>query len=274
MLIAQLSDPHILAAGQLLYRRFDSAAALRDAVSRIGKIKPHPDCVVVSGDLVNHGAAAEYAQLRDLLAPLTMPVFLMPGNHDERGALATAFAGDDRADKLRQAFTGAPLCCQRVDLAPADGEVLTLLLLDTVIPGREGGEVGAAQLDWLEANCPADAPTMLFLHHPPFSTGIAGMDAITCSGAGLLADWLAAHRNVIALSSGHVHRTIFTRFAGIAACIAPSTALQIALDLGGKAAALSWTPEPGGFLLHHWHEQSLVTHLVPSAAVEVVRYGA
>ena len=274
MLIAQLSDPHILAAGQLLYRRFDSAAALSDAVARIGKLKPQPDCVVVSGDLVNHGAAAEYAHLRELLAPLPMRVCLMPGNHDDRAALAAAFAGEAEASPLRQAFTGAPLCCQRVDLAPADGEALTLLLLDTVIPGEEGGEVGAAQIDWLDQHCPDERPAMLFLHHPPFATGIAGMDAITCAGANCLADWLTAHRNIVALSSGHVHRTAFANFAGIAACIAPSTALQIALDLGGKAAALSWTPEPGGFLLHHWREQSLVTHLVPSAAVEVVRYGA
>ena len=106
------------------------------------------DCVVVSGDLVNHGAAAEYAHLRELLAPLPMRVCLMPGNHDDRAALAAAFAGEAEASPLRQAFTGAPLCCQRVDLAPADGEALTLLLLDTVIPGEEGGEVGAAQIDW------------------------------------------------------------------------------------------------------------------------------
>lgn len=272
MLIAQLSDPHILASGQLLYRRFDSAGALRDAVVRIGQLKPLPDCVVVSGDLVNHGVDAEYEHLRELLAPLPMPVLLMPGNHDERTALATAFSGEAASAPLRQHFSGSPLCCQRIDLAPADGEALTLLLLDKVIPGREGGEVGAAQIAWLEENCPAERPAMLFLHHPPFATGIAGMDAIACGGGERLAAWLAAHANVVALSCGHVHRTIFTRFAGIAASIAPSTAHQIALELGGKAAALSWTPEPGGFLLHHWRAGALLTHLVPSAAVEVVRY--
>lgn len=271
MLIAQLSDPHIVPAGELLFRRFDSAEGLRRAVERLGRMRPAPDCVVVSGDLVNRGEPAEYANLRDLLAPLSIPVCLMPGNHDERAALASAFAGPAIPRPLCQDYAGAPLLCRRHDLTSAD-EALSLLLLDTLVPGSEGGEVGERQLAWLDSACPDDRPAMLFLHHPPFATGIAGMDAIRCAGADRLADWLARHRNVVALSCGHVHRTIFTRFAEIPATIAPSTAHQIALDLGGDAAALSWTPEPAGFLLHHWQAGCLRTHLVSSAAVEVVRY--
>jgi Icc protein len=270
MLIAQLSDPHVTAAGRRLYGRVDSGAALRLAVSRIGSLRPSPDCVVVSGDLVSDGRADEYAQLAELLSPLAMPVHLLPGNHDDRRMLASAFAAAPA--RLRQQFAAAPLLCQRIDGPAADGEPLTLLLLDTLVPGEEGGEIGTAQLAWLDTACPAADPALLFLHHPPFSTGIAGMDAIGCRGAERLADWLAAHRNVVALSCGHVHRAVFTRFAGIAATIAPSTAHQIALDLSGDAAALSWTPEPAGFLLHRWIGGALVTHLVPSAAAESVRY--
>lgn len=267
MLIAQLSDPHILAPGQLLYRRFDTAAALRSAVARVLALNPPPDCVVVSGDLVNRGDPAEYEHFRTLLAPLTVPVYLMPGNHDDRAAMRAAFG----AGAMAQSFVGAPLCCQRVALGGDQGG-LSLLLLDTVIAGEEGGEIGDPQLAWLDAACPAEIPTLLFLHHPPFATGIAGMDAIRCVGADRLAAWLAAHRNVLALSCGHVHRAAFTSFAGIPASIAPSTAHQIAIDLGGDSRALSWTPEPGGFLLHRWDGNCLLTHLVPSAAVEVIRY--
>jgi 3',5'-cyclic AMP phosphodiesterase CpdA len=271
VLIAQLSDPHIAPAGELLFRRFDSADGLRRAVARLVRLKPQPDCVVLSGDLVNRGEPAEYANLRDLLAPLAVPVCLMPGNHDERSALAAAFAGPATPRCLRQTYDGAPLLCRRVDLD--DGaDALTLLLLDTLVAGSEGGEVGELQIAWLDAACPADRPAMLFLHHPPFATGIAGMDAIRCAGAERLAGWLAAHPAVVALSCGHVHRAIFTTFAGRQATIAPSTAHQIALDLEGTAAALSWTPEPAGFLLHHWQQGRLLSHLVSSAAVEVVRY--
>lgn len=271
MLIAQLSDPHIVPAGERLFRRFDSAEGLRRAVERIGRLRPSPDCVVISGDLVNQGSAAEYANLRDILAPLAIPVCLMPGNHDDRFSLAAAFAGPATPRNLRQEYDGAPLLCRRLDLS-AGNDALTLLMLDTLVPGSEAGELGDPHFAWLDAACPADRPAMLFLHHPPFASGIAGMDAIRCAGSERLAHWLARRSNVVALSCGHVHRTIFTRFAGVPATIAPSTAHQIALDLDGDTAALSWTPEPAGFLLHHWQGGRLLTHLVSSAAVEVVRY--
>lgn len=286
MLVAQLSDTHIVAPGRLLYRRIDTAAALRAAVARILALRPLPDCVVLSGDLVDRGRADEYAQLTELLAPLPMPVYPLPGNHDSRPALRAAFAtpaghasdaGDvndawrtgnaDEAGLAGEAAGDDALLNRRFDLGP-----LSLLLLDTLVPGEEGGEFGAAHLAWLEATCPAARPVMLFMHHPPFPTGIAGMDALACRGGERLAAWLARRANVVALACGHVHRAVFTRFAGIPAMIAPGPAHQIALDLGGDAAELAWTPEPGGFLLHRWDGEALVTHVVPAATAPVVPY--
>ncbi|HYP36368.1 MAG TPA: metallophosphoesterase, partial [Stellaceae bacterium] len=84
MIVIQLSDPHILAPGELLYRRFDTAEFLARAVAQINRLDPLPDVAVVTGDLVDHGEPPEYEHLRALLAPLTMPVFVIPGNHDAR----------------------------------------------------------------------------------------------------------------------------------------------------------------------------------------------
>lgn len=283
MLVAQLSDTHVVAPGRLLYRQIDTAAALRAAVTRILALRPMPDCVVLSGDLVNRGHSDEYAHLRDLLAPLPMPIYPLPGNHDARPTLRAAFglAGDPKgggdandaglADEANEAGlageAGDALLNRRVDLG-----TLSLLLLDTLVVGEDAGEFGAAHLAWLDAACPADRPVVLFMHHPPFATGIAGMDALACRGGERLAAWLAQHTNVVALACGHVHRAIFTRFGGIPAMIAPSTAHQIALDLGGDAAAVAWAPEPGGFLLHRWDGGSLVTHVVPVASAVAIPY--
>jgi 3',5'-cyclic AMP phosphodiesterase CpdA len=43
--------------------------------------------VVITGDLVDSGAEAQYRHLRELLAPLRCPYHLMPGNHDDRDTL-------------------------------------------------------------------------------------------------------------------------------------------------------------------------------------------
>ena len=64
MIVIQLSDPHILAPGELLYRRFDTAEFLARAVAEINRLDPLPDVAVVTGDLVDHGEPSEYEHLR------------------------------------------------------------------------------------------------------------------------------------------------------------------------------------------------------------------
>lgn len=62
-------------------------AQLAEAVGHINSLAPRPDVVIASGDLVDHGREEEYEVLREILAPLAMPVFVIPGNHDRRDAL-------------------------------------------------------------------------------------------------------------------------------------------------------------------------------------------
>src|SRR5690242_19646134 len=94
MIVAQISDPHIVAPGALLYGRVDTADFLRRAVAELNRLDPPPDIVVITGDLVDKGQAAEYEQLRAVRPPSAMPVFVIPGNHDARGPLRAAFGGD------------------------------------------------------------------------------------------------------------------------------------------------------------------------------------
>lgn len=90
MLIAQLSDMHLRSEGQLLYDRIDTAAYLERAVAHVLTLDPRPDVVIMTGDLVEAGKPEEYARLRRLIAPLPMPVYVIPGNHDAREALRAA----------------------------------------------------------------------------------------------------------------------------------------------------------------------------------------
>ena len=264
MIVAQLSDPHIVAPGKLfrcpvqgtapeaerLYREFDTAPYLASAVAALNALVPRPDIVVVTGDLVENGMPEEYEHLRALLAPLAMPVFVIAGNHDVRAPLRDAFRGDG--------------------YLPADGFLqyavgdypLRLVALDTVVPGKHHGALCAERLGWLERTLAAQParPTLILMHHPPFATGITYMDKYGLDNNAGLAEIVARHPQVERILCGHLHRAIDRRFAGTVAGTAPSTAHQIRLNLVADAQ-ISFIFEPPGYQLHLWQEGSgLVTH--------------
>jgi 3',5'-cyclic AMP phosphodiesterase CpdA len=268
-LLVQLSDPHITHPGRLISGRVDTGAALRHAVARVLQLRPKPVAVLISGDLVDQGHPAEYAQLRELLAPLWeagLPLALLPGNHDARAPLQAAFAG---LDGVHCGEPGAGSIQYALDLPGP----LRLVVLDSLMPGRPEGGFDDARLAAADALLAArpDMPTLVALHHPPHATGLAAMDAmgLQSGGAGFEA-LIAAHPQVQRVVCGHLHRLTLGRVAHAAALSAPSTAHQVALDLAPDAA-LSLALEPAGWLVHAWGPGlPLVSHLAVAGAHEVI----
>jgi len=254
--LVQLSDPHVVAPGRRFLDRIDTAALLGRAVAAVQRLEPPADAVVVTGDLVEAGAAAEYARVRALLAPLACPVYLLPGNHDAPAALRAACA-----DQPWMAPPADAALAPHVLYAVPVGR-LRLVALDTVVPGAPHGALCAARLAWLDrtlAAAPA-APTLVAMHHPPFATGIAHMDAMGLrEGADGLAAVLRRHPQVERLLCGHLHRPIQARFGGTLALTAPGSAHQIALDLRPRSDCCL-VMEPPGFLVHRLQGEIVVTH--------------
>jgi len=251
MLIAQITDLHILPEGELAFGHVDTASCLARAVARLRALDPRPDLVVATGDLVHAGDAAEYAHLRRLLAPLDLPLFLLPGNHDSRSALVAAFP--DHAYLPRDG--GFLQYC-------IEDWPLRLIALDTIIPGEPGGRLCEQRLAWLSARLAEqpERPTLIMMHHPPFATGIGHMDGMALEAPERFAAIVASHGKVARVICGHDHRSIHSAFAGTTASVAPSTAHQVMLDLTPDGEA-RFNLEPPGFHLHLWRaETGLVTH--------------
>src|SRR3954451_23576679 len=89
-ILAQISDLHIVQHGETLSRIIDTATHLKKAVARINHLTPQPDAVLITGDLTNDGTEEQYQHLRELLAPLKVPFYVIPGNHDDREAMRAA----------------------------------------------------------------------------------------------------------------------------------------------------------------------------------------
>lgn len=255
MLIAQVSDLHVCAPGQLANGVVDTNAMAREGLRAVAACRPRPDALLLSGDLVEAGSAASYAHLLELLSPIELPLYPVAGNHDERGALAEAFSGRIGPHSAR-----LPGFWQ---YAAALGP-LRLLVLDTVVPHQGHGALCARRLDWLDQRLAEDAaPTLIAMHHPPFATGIGHMDEMgLLEGAEALEAIVRRNGQVQAILCGHLHRAIQTRFGGTVAGVCPSTAHQIALNLLGSSAD-GYVMEPPGFQLHLWHGGRLVSHTVP-----------
>jgi 3',5'-cyclic-AMP phosphodiesterase len=250
MLIVQITDTHVTRPGEQAYGVVDTATCLERAVAALNALDPLPDLAVVTGDLVDRGEAEEYAHLRVLLAPLRMPVVVIAGNHDSREELRTAFAADGYLP--RDGFLHFTI----------DDYPLRLVALDTLVPGQGGGTLCAERLAWLDQALAAapDRPTVVLMHHPPFATGIAGMDRIGLVGAAEFAGIARRHPQVERILCGHLHRAIAARFAGTLAGTAPSTAHQLMLDID-RDLPPRFTLEPAGYQLHQWRQDAgLVTH--------------
>jgi 3',5'-cyclic AMP phosphodiesterase CpdA len=207
VLIAQISDLHIKPPGSLAYGRVNTAKALERCVATLNDFKPQPDLVVISGDLADTPTAGEYDHLKRLLEALKLPFVSIPGNHDSRELMRAAFPQN-------YAFPSGPLN-QRVDAGPLD-----LLLLDSSVPGKPHGELDAPTLQWFEATLASssDRPVVVFLHHPPFQTGIWHMDRQNLHNDAEFATIVKRHPRVQLIATGHVHRATLTMFAGAEPC--------------------------------------------------------
>jgi 3',5'-cyclic-AMP phosphodiesterase len=204
-LLAQLSDPHLrVGAGDR-----EAAQALAAAVRSVLALRPVPDAVVVTGDIANSAAAGEYERARELLAPMSMPVHVLAGNHDDRDALRELFApaGVDGE-------AGAPL---QYTVRVGD---LRLVVCDTTRPGYDDGALDGGRLGWLEAQLAAEpaAPTVIAMHHPPITIGLPALDAIALAQSDrlALAELLPRAPQVSRVIAGHVHRTAFGTVGGCA----------------------------------------------------------
>jgi len=233
-LLLQLSDMHIREPGRVAYGRLDTAPYLRQAVSTILRLPQQPQAIVLTGDLTDFGREAEYTHLRSLLAPLTMPLYLMPGNHDNREQMRQSFP-----DHAYLGSTGF------VQFSVAVGG-LQLIAIDTVVPEASHGSLCNKRMQWLSDTLDQhrDRPVIIAMHHPPFTTLIGHMDEIgLLQGATELEALVAQHPNVERVICGHLHRSIQVRFGGTLAMTIPSPAHQICLDLAPDAAS-AWTLEP------------------------------
>lgn len=251
--ILHISDPHIVPDGALVSGRLDTAAPLTRLVARLHDILPRIgpiEALLVTGDVSDDGSPASYARFAQIIAPLGLPTYVIPGNHDARGAMRAGFAKGGYLPAKGRLNWHVPM-----------GNV-HLIGLDTLIEGAGSGTLDAATLAFLRDTLAGlnGAPVLLALHHPPFATGIHFMDAIGLDNAGALQDALRAYPGEVRVVCGHIHSMMTVALPPHIALSAPAPCSHFALDRRADAP-VGYHDRDGGCLLHRWNGRFSTVHI-------------
>ena len=254
MLIAQISDPHIVEPGRKACKVASTSERLAQLVTCLNKLDPLPDVALITGDITHDGTDAQAAQAKHLLDPLKMPYHVVPGNHDDRTTLGKVFSGQtcpsQNAEFLHYVI---------------EDHDIRLIGLDSTNPGASGGEICQRRAGWLEArlNEASKKPTILFMHHPPVKFGVLETDVDGFEGSDLLGKLVERFPNIERILCGHIHLTAHTQWRGTPVSTAPSAGgMRLALDLTLKKSSGFHLANPEFQLHYRTSNGGLVTHQV------------
>jgi predicted phosphodiesterase len=167
----------------------------RAAVAEISAIDPV--AVVAKGDLTASGLVGEYETfLECYLGAFGDRLVHVRGNHD--------------------AFTGRRYAAEPCQEIVVPGAILAVI--DTVIEGRDSGQVRSEQLEWLdELAARADRPVLVFGHHHAWKPGSTNRAAdyfgINPTDSERLVEVVARRTSINGYFAGHTHRNRVRRFA-------------------------------------------------------------
>jgi Icc protein len=209
--VLHLTDTHLFASPRRRLRGVTTERTLERVLERAQRHAWPPDCILLTGDLVHDGSLAGYERLRDRIAAFGVPAYCIAGNHDDPG-------------RMRAVLGSPPLQCEG---SAAVGE-WRIVLLDTHVPGEDGGALSSETLARLDATLARrDAPhALVCLHHHPVAIGSAWLDALGVANRDALFAVVDRHPSVRALLWGHVHQAFDEEAGGLRLLATPSTCIQ------------------------------------------------
>jgi Icc protein len=212
--LVQITDAHLSEnpGGTLLGMDTDHSLqmVLKKARDEVGR----SDVLLLTGDLSDGGSDAAYTRMDSYSRQLSDNCFWLPGNHDDRELMACVLEGSN---------------CLSSEIRIANWQIL---MLDSQLPGKVGGSLGADQLSLLESALghaqSEGLNTLVCLHHHPIKIDCGWLDEQVVEDATEFFDILDAHSGVKAVLWGHIHQEVDVLRNGVALLGSPSTCVQFA----------------------------------------------
>lgn len=188
VIIAHLTDPHLFADPDATLLGVNTRQNLEGVLGHMREHSRQPALLLATGDLTQDGSAEGYARFLSIAASLGAPIHALPGNHDVRASFHAAMG--QRA---------APV----IELTH-----WRIVLLDSTIPGENGGRLDPDQLALLDRLATADDSrhVLVAMHHNPIPLRSQWLDTMTINNADALFERLGRYHQVRGLLWGHVHQ--------------------------------------------------------------------
>jgi Icc protein len=238
VVLLQITDTHLHATADSRMRGIKTYETLLSVLDHVcSDARWPPDAIVVTGDIVQDESRAGYERFRETMKPFDIPVFCLPGNHDDPQLMA-------------EVLSGHPFqVCGDATIAG-----WTLVFLNTFARGDDGGRLGVAALNALDqtlAACP-DHHALICMHHQPLPMGSAWLDGVGLRDAESFLACITRHDHLRGVLWGHVHQASDRDRDGVRFLSTPSTCSQFRPNseffaLDSQPPGLRWlTLEPDG----------------------------
>lgn len=186
-------------------------ATLRAVLDRALGAADKPDAILATGDLVQDETRTGYRRLRELLGACDLPVYCLPGNHDELQA-------------MHETLDAAPFqVCGEATLGNWG-----LVLLNSHYDGADFGVLAQQELQRLADTLARNEAShyLVCLHHQVLPMGSRWLDGVGLRNADELMEILDQHQTVRGVVWGHVHQASDRRRKGVRFISSPATCSQ------------------------------------------------
>ena len=204
--VAQITDLHLTAKPDSKLYGVDTAISLNSIINQIKQLTKRPDVIIATGDLAEDGSKESYTRLRNLLGDLEIPVYVLPGNHDDTKEMRSSLNGDgffySAAERIKD---------------------WGFIFVNSKVESHSHGCVSSGELNEIEKNITDlnGLPILVALHHTP---------SIVCPSFGCqlknsveFTALLNQHCNVKGVIAGHTHGAYEIDAGGHTQFTTPST---------------------------------------------------
>ncbi|MGB5306003.1 MAG: 3',5'-cyclic-AMP phosphodiesterase [Gammaproteobacteria bacterium] len=209
--VVQITDTHLYADASGCLLGLNTEQSLQAVVADVRKNRLPADLILATGDLTHDSSQAAYERVFSHLGSFGLPVYCLPGNHDETLAL--------------QKSIGAGL---HISAASACHGNWQFILLDSTVAGSEGGHLSPQTLQDLDARLAANPElhTLVCLHHQPVPMGSRWIDTMAVDNPDEFFDIIDRHPQVRGILWGHVHQELDRMRNTVRLMSTPSTCIQ------------------------------------------------